>query len=146
MLQTQSVKTLGTNLVLKHATVEDAPRLNAFNAMIFDPYVGVQTEAMMLHHPTIRPENFIYIDDVREAFVLLVEAGFILAGQRGVIPLVISEAGENAGGGFSGVEIFMEHVGHPITPQPWPVEDQLDQKSNANGGGDIQAEDRDGRN
>ncbi len=63
MHQTQSVKTLGANLVLKHATDKDAPRLNAFNAMIFDPYVGVQTEAMMLHHPTIRPENFIYIED-----------------------------------------------------------------------------------
>ena len=63
MLQTQYVKSLGNNLVLKHATVEDAPRLNAFNAMIHDPYVGVQTEAMMLHHPTIRPENFIYIED-----------------------------------------------------------------------------------
>ena len=63
MLQTQYVQSLGNNLVLKHATVEDAPRLNAFNAMIFDPYVGVQTEAIMLHHPTIRPENFIYIED-----------------------------------------------------------------------------------
>ncbi len=63
MLQTQVARTLGNNLVLKHATVEDTPRLNAFNALIFDPYIGVQTEAMMLHHPTIRPENFIYIED-----------------------------------------------------------------------------------
>ena len=63
MLQIQYVKSLGTTLVLKHATVEDAPRLNAFNAMIHDAYVGVQTEAMMLHHPTIYPENFIYIED-----------------------------------------------------------------------------------
>jgi hypothetical protein len=43
--------------------MDDAPRLNAFNATIFGPYVGVQTEAMMLYHPTIRPENFIYIED-----------------------------------------------------------------------------------
>ena len=28
--------------------------------------------------------------------------------QDAVIPLVISEAGENAGGGFTGVEIFMQ--------------------------------------
>src|SRR5512133_1049427 len=63
MLQTQYVQTLGNHLVLKHATGEDAPRLNAFNAMIHDPYVGVQVEAMMLHHPTIHPENFIYIED-----------------------------------------------------------------------------------
>jgi predicted N-acetyltransferase YhbS len=63
MFQTPSVKSLDAHLVLKHATVKDAPRLNAFNAMIFDPYVGAQTEAMMLHHPTIHPENFIYIED-----------------------------------------------------------------------------------
>ncbi len=49
--------------MLKHATIEDAPRLNAFNAAIFDPYIGAQTEAMMRYHPTIRPENFIYIED-----------------------------------------------------------------------------------
>ena len=63
MLQTQVAQSLGNHLVLKHATIEDAPRLNAFNALIHDPYEGVQTEAMMLHHPTIRPENFIYIED-----------------------------------------------------------------------------------
>src|SRR5512142_2939996 len=63
MLQTQSVKSLGTHLVLKHATVEDTPRLKAFNALIFNPYLGVQGEAMMLHHPIIHPENFIYIED-----------------------------------------------------------------------------------
>lgn len=63
MLQTQYVQSLDNLLVLKHATVEDAPRLSAFNAMIHHPHVGVQTEAMMLHHPTIRPEDFIYIED-----------------------------------------------------------------------------------
>jgi hypothetical protein len=59
----QCIQSLGTHLVLKHATIEDAPRLNAFNALIHSRYVGVQTEAMMLHHPTIQPENFIYIED-----------------------------------------------------------------------------------
>lgn len=63
MLQTQNFKSLDTHLVLKHATVEDVPRLNAFNALIHDPHVGIQTEAMMLHHPTIHPEHFIYIED-----------------------------------------------------------------------------------
>ncbi len=64
MVQTQYAKSLGNHLVLKHATAEDAPRLSTFNALIHgDKQVGVITEALMLHHPTARPEDFIYVED-----------------------------------------------------------------------------------
>lgn len=57
-------RALGSGLTLKSlADSQDAERLITFNGQIFGEGVIGMTRSMIFHHPTIRPEYWLYIED-----------------------------------------------------------------------------------
>lgn len=61
---TPYVRALDNGATLKSlASAEDAERLAVFNGQVFGDDITAMTRAMIAHHPTSRPEHWLYVED-----------------------------------------------------------------------------------
>jgi hypothetical protein len=63
---TPYIRTLDNRMTLKSlASADDAERLAFFNRQVSGDDITAMTRAMIAHHPTSRPEYWLYVEDER---------------------------------------------------------------------------------